>query len=170
MGRGHPLQRLDGALCLVFLDEAEDADEDENDPDDDGIDVFPQECRNEGGGNEYPYHDAVELLEEERERGDCFRFLDFIWPVPGKAQLRVAGREAFRRAAERSQGVIGGPRMERSSHRYSLSRISCSGMPPFCSGLFGALRRLRWSMKYCRQSRPQKLAFFLKSSGPKTIV
>ena len=113
-GRGHPAQRLDGALGAVFLHKAQEHRKQHDDGDGDGFDAVPEKGGERRRDEQDDDQHILELLEENRPRRDAMGGLQFV-------------RTVFRKPTScLGSGQPGGGGLEAGAH--FARRIEC-GQP-----------------------------------------
>jgi hypothetical protein len=97
---GHRAQRLHGLLGAVLLREAEDAVEQQDRHDRDGVDDLALECGDDDRDAQHPDHEVIELADEHLPCRRALRRLELVGPVLREALRRVRLRQASRRVGQ----------------------------------------------------------------------
>ena len=90
---GHPLEGVHGLLGAVLLDEADDAVEDDDGQDDQGVLGLADEGRDDGGHQEHDDHGARELVEQQPPGGSLLLLDEFVGPEALETLGRDVGRK-----------------------------------------------------------------------------
>ena len=92
--RSHLAQGGDGALCTVFLNEADGCVENDDDDNGNGIGDITDDARHDRRGDQHHDHEIAELLEQRAKYAALLLLADAVGTVLRKARVCLAGAES----------------------------------------------------------------------------